>query len=297
MTKRQKEILKLNLKREQEVLDALEQAYEDASKTIAENIETLLEAYEQTGLRSKVYQLKYQKAMKKQIDGVLNALRRGEYKTIADFLEQAYTDGFLSTIYDMQGQGVPLIFPVDPTAMYKAVTLESKLSHSLYKQLGINVNTLKKNVKNLVTRGIASGWSYEDIATALNYRMRIGKFRSLRIARTEGQRVLSTATFDAMKKAKEEGADIVKEWNGILDNRIRSDHRQLHGQIKELDEYFEVNGYKAQAPCMFGVAKEDINCRCTLLQRARWALEDEGDGFIEADDLDDFLFKAKEITK
>ena len=29
------------------------------------------------------------------------------------------------------------------------------------------------------------------------------------------------------------------------------------------------------APGFFGVAGEDINCRCCLLQRAKWALDEE----------------------
>lgn len=44
----------------------------------------------------------------------------------------------------------------------------------------------------------------------------------------------------------------------------------------ELDEPLEVEGRKAMHPSGFGIANEDIYCRCTLLQRAKWALgEDE----------------------
>lgn len=49
----------------------------------------------------------------------------------------------------------------------------------------------------------------------------------------------------------------------------------LDGQIRELNKPFEVNGRKAMNPSGFGIASEDIHCRCALLQRARWALDED----------------------
>ena len=43
----------------------------------------------------------------------------------------------------------------------------------------------------------------------------------------------------------------------------------------ELDEPLEVEGRKAMHPSGFGIANEDIYCRCTLLQRAKWALGED----------------------
>lgn len=41
-----------------------------------------------------------------------------------------------------------------------------------------------------------------------------------------------------------------------------------------MNELFEVANLKVEAPGMFGDPAEDCNCRCCLLQRARWALDD-----------------------
>ena len=70
-------------------------------------------------------------------------------------------------------------------------------------------------------------------------------------------------------------ADIVKQWDATLDGATREHHQMLDGQIREVDEPFEVANLKVEAPGMFGLASEDCNCRCCLLQRARWALDDE----------------------
>lgn len=52
----------------------------------------------------------------------------------------------------------------------------------------------------------------------------------------------------------------------------------LDGQIRELDEPFEVDGKKADRPGAFDRPEEDINFRCAMLTRARWRL---GKGFTK----------------
>lgn len=49
----------------------------------------------------------------------------------------------------------------------------------------------------------------------------------------------------------------------------------MDGQLREIDKPFEVSGYEALYPGAFGVASEDIHCRCCLLQRASWAVSTE----------------------
>ena len=60
-----------------------------------------------------------------------------------------------------------------------------------------------------------------------------------------------------------------------MDGDTRPTHRRLDGQIRELDEPFEMGGKKAMHPGGFGDPAEDCNCRCQLLQRARIALDEK----------------------
>ena len=56
-----------------------------------------------------------------------------------------------------------------------------------------------------------------------------------------------------------------KVWLATLDDRTRDTHRLLHDQRVPLDGTFKtVDGASAIAPGQFGVAGEDINCRCTM---------------------------------
>lgn len=97
--------------------------------------------------------------------------------------------------------------------------------------------------------------------------------RARTIVRTEAGRVQEQANFDAAQKAKSAGADVVKQWSAVLDGKTRDTHRELDHQIREMDKPFETNGKKAMYPHDFGDPAEDCNCRCTLLTRARAALD------------------------
>ena len=97
--------------------------------------------------------------------------------------------------------------------------------------------------------------------------------RARTIVRTEAGRVQEQANFDAANKAKSAGADVVKQWSAVLDGKTRDTHRELDHQIREMDKPFETHGKKAMYPHDFGDPAEDCNCRCTLLTRARAALD------------------------
>ena len=60
-------------------------------------------------LKSIIWQKQYQQALKKQIGGILNKLNTESFETVADYLTECYENGFFGTMYDLQGQGIPLL--------------------------------------------------------------------------------------------------------------------------------------------------------------------------------------------
>ena len=145
------------LEEEKKILEYLEMIYREASKNIQARIEKLMKDFEKTGLSSKIYQAKWQRTLKKQIDNTLERIHKGVYQSIEDYRTRCYENGYLGAFYDMQGQGVPLIMPIDPEKMVKAITIDSKLSKSLYDSLGISLDKLKQTVRNEISRSIATG--------------------------------------------------------------------------------------------------------------------------------------------
>lgn len=275
MNSREREYLKYSLAQEKHALNELKKIYQTALNDINDKIALLQGRTDMENLSSIIYQLDYQKALKKQVGAILDDLHAKEYDTIQDYLNSAYQDGFIGTMYNLHGQGIPLVFPIDQEQVLNALTIDSKLSKTLYESLGEDITLLKRKVASEISRGISNNYSFADISRNVSNISNTGLNNAYRIARTEGHRIQNQSIMDAAFKAKEKGADIVKQWDSTLDSRTRPHHTQLDGQIKELDEPFEVAGLKAMHPSGFGIASEDIHCRCVVLQRARWAVEDE----------------------
>lgn len=263
--------MQVQLNNEKAVLKKLEQNYADALAEIDDKIAILL-GRQDADMQHVIYQVEYQRALKTQIQAILETLQANEFETVSEYLTQSYEDGFIGTMYDLQGQGIPLIFPIDQSQVVQAIQQETKLSESLYTAMGKDITDLRKKITGEISRGLSSGQMYSEISRNIASWARIPKNNAMRIARTEAHRIQNKAAFDVQTKAKEKGADIVKQWDATLDSKTRSNHRKLDGQIRELEEEFEVNGHKAMMPGGFGRPEEDINCRCALLQRARWAL-------------------------
>lgn len=283
INKKQIEVEKAKLAEEQKVFDALKKYYGQAASDAAKKIKLHngkisvllndwdnLDEQQKSILQSKIYQRDFQLSLKKQLDEILDNLNTKQYKTVEEYLKDSYEMGFLGTMYDIHGQGIPLVLPIDQKAAVKAAKLDSKISKKLY---GSYVTELKKRIQAEVSRGVASNISFKDIARNLNMQAGIGLNKAMRIARTEGHGVQIQAANDAQHKAKAAGADVVKQWDAALDGKTRDSHRQVDGQIRELDEKFSNGMMYPSDPA--GGASEVVNCRCALLQRAKWALDEE----------------------
>ena len=298
MNKREKEILQHQLDSEKAILEQLTKQYQRALNDINLKIR-ILQSDELT--QSKIYRIEYQKVLKKQVEAILEKLHSDEYTTIQQFLSNSYTDAFVGTAYDLFGQGVPLIMPIDQNAAVKAVTTDSKISEGLYEALGVDTKKLKKTISSEITRGIASGLPHSEIARNIAAYAKAPLSRAKTIVQTEAHRIQQASKLDAQKVAVSKGASVVKQWNSTLDGDTRKTHRKLDGQIREVDEPFEMDGKKAMYPGDFGDPAEDCNCRCQVLQRARLGLDEDElktlqerakfFGLDKSDDLKDFKEK------
>ena len=307
MNDRQKQAQHAQLMTEQSAVNGLREIYRQALEDIDAQIAYLNARQDQENLASIAFQRQYQENLRRQVSGILDQLNGEQFDTVSDFLTASYENGYVGAMYDMAGQGVPVIAPVDQAQVAKAVTTDSKLSKPLYDTLGEDVDGLKASIQQEVTRGVIQGKSYNEIARAVEKRM-VGDYskfnggayaKAARIARTEGHRVQNTAAYDAQRKAQSKGANIVKQWDATLDGRTRDSHAKVDGELRPLDEEFS-NGLLFPGD-PHGEAAEVVNCRCALLQRAKWALDqDELDrlqqraeyyGLDKSDSFEDF--KAK----
>ena len=308
MNKKQKQVQQSLLADEKKIAAELRGIYSSALADIDAKVQALL-ARQDANTPTVIHQVQHQLALKKQISGILDQLQGSQFTTIEKYLEDCYANGYTGVMYDVAGQGMPVLVGPDPKQVLQAVTLDSKISTDLYTALGEDVSQLKKKISATISRGISSGMSYRQIAMQLSAQSNTGLYNAMRIARTEGHRIQIQSALDAQKAAKDQGCDIVKQWDSTLDGHTRPTHRALDGQIREIDEDFEVTNakgstLKAAGPGLFGRPAEDIHCRCAVLQRAKWALDDEElevlkerAKFFGLDKQQDFdAFKAKYLN-
>ena len=276
MNKRQKQVQQSLLKDELAVIQELEKSYQQALKEIDAVIAKLNARKDTQNIQAIIYQKKYQEALKREIEAFLNVLHTRNYTLIDDYLNDCYKNSHIGALFDLQGQGVPLMLPLNQEQMISAVVLNSKLSYPLYNTLGYNLDYLKTEVRQEISRCIAQSLSYEESARNLSNITGVDFNKTLRIVKTEGHRIQQEATYNVQSQALANGAEIVKTWDSTLDGKTRPTHQALDGQTVGVDDYFiSPSGHKALYPGGFGVASEDVNCRCVLLQRAKWALSDE----------------------
>lgn len=292
MNRWQIEVQKSLLNSEAEAIKALETQYKRALadinrkvKDFQAEIDLLDAAMNQNGVddttiallqsqkRSKIYQKQYQEALKGQVSGILDKMQGDNYSTIESYLKESYETGYVGTMYDIAKQGIPVITPIDQAAAVRAILVDSKVSKGLYNRLGVEVSGLKKVITQEISRGIATGLGYGDIARNIANATSAPFSRTKTIALTEGHRIQQTSTADAQQAAKDKGADVVKQWDSTLDGKTRDSHRRVDGEIRELDEKFS-NGLMYPGDPSGGAA-EVVNCRCASLTRARWALDEE----------------------
>ncbi|MBR5583706.1 MAG: hypothetical protein IKW21_04180 [Lachnospiraceae bacterium] len=274
MNKRQREILQAQLDDEKEVLRDLKKSYKDSLNQINHKIELLM-ARNDAEMSHVIYQAEHQRALKTQVQAILEELQTKEFETISEYLAESYKKGHIGVMYDLAGQGMPMILPIDQKLVVDAIKHETKLTDSLYTALGKDIKKLQKEIAGEISRGISSGLGYPEIARNVEAVTNIPLNKAMTIARTESHRINCKASLNAMRKAKAKGADIVKQWDSTLDGNTRPSHRKIDGQIRDIEDKFEVNGHKAMHPGGFGRPEEDINCRCSILQRARWALDEK----------------------
>lgn len=299
INKWENEVLESQYESERKVMKELESQYQSALRQIKNTIR-LLQSDELT--QSRIYRIQHQKALQKQIEAILEQLHTREFETISAYLEQSYSDAYIGSMYSLHKQGVPLVIPINQESVVRAVVTDSKLSAPLYTALGYEMDKLKKSVREQISRGIASALSYDEIARNISDRTSISLASAERVARTEVHRINCQAQYESALESKKRGADIVKQWSAVRDGDVRSSHKRLDGQIRELEEKFS-NGLLFPGH-KIGKPEEVINCRCVANIRARWALNEaelqrqkDKAAFFGLDKTDDFNeFKAKYLN-
>lgn len=90
---------------------------------------------------------------------------------------------------------------------------------------------------------------------------------AIRLIDTESHRDYNTAVYDAAKKSGKKG--LHKTWYTMMDERVRDQHRYLHGMKVGIDDLFYTpDGDSAMYPGGFELPDNNVNCRCYVVLTA-----------------------------
>ena len=85
----------------------------------------------------------------------------------------------------------------------------------------------------------------------------------LRIIDTEAHRDYNTGVYDAGKKSGVPG--LKKQWQTMMDGKVRETHSYLQSTIVGIDDrFYTFDGDSARFPGDFSLPENNVNCRCGI---------------------------------
>lgn len=129
--------------------------------------------------------------------------------------------------------------------------------------LGTEIAPTFKEMHNSIYKKVAG----KDFAERIAEYAENGTLEDImRVAETDAHRVYNEATMNTADEAyKETGKTIFKQWQTMMDDRVRDTHFYLEGVKVPLDaEFVTFDGDRAKAPGGFTKAENNVRCRCVL---------------------------------
>lgn len=264
-SKEQKEREVALSKLEKEYEKELIRNYQLALKELRGRIAFVYEKYDGSWIEMNRYNRLVK--LEKEIIEEIRKLTGKNAKTLIKGLMETYEESYYRTSYVLTNAvQVDLAFAALSTELIRQ-SIENPLDRvGFLLRNKENQARLTRQLRELLTQSLILGESYRTAAKKIKERMDIGATNALRIARTEMHRVRHQAQLESMKEGEKRGIVLKKHWLATIDSRTRHNHGKLDGVQVDLDEQFEIDGYRGDGPGLFGAPEMDINCRCTMLE-------------------------------
>lgn len=227
----------------------------------------IYEKYEVNGQLTYEEMLKFDRLKKliQRIEWLLKAHYQDLAKTMEKVLGETYLEGYYMTAWAIETEtktrlGYVAVRPETLTAMLNNPVAGLTLKQRLERNRAAIIYTIQQEV----TQGLINNETYAKMAKRLKKALEGDTVKAMRIVRTEGHRVQESAKHDAAEYAHKQGVIMMKTWNSLEDERVRSSHRHLDGKTIPVDQNFKGKFGSGPAPGKLGAAAEDINCRCFL---------------------------------
>ena len=112
----------------------------------------------------------------------------------------------------------------------------------------------RQKVQSIMMQGILQGKSNVRIAKDIAENLANGDFKaSMRYARTMSTNAQNGGRYGAYRRLEENGVPLTLQWEATLDMRTRHEHRMMHGQRRNVNQPFEVDGVEILYPAWLGM--------------------------------------------
>src|SRR5690625_85375 len=225
------------------------------------------EKYEKQGKLTYEEMAKHKRLEKllKQVNEQINNSDAGLRSEIHAFLREQYKESYYQSAWILETSSeARLAYTKLKDEVIDSAIITVFTGLTLNERLSKRRSDLIYHMRETITRGLVEGQTYGQMSRDIKKVLEGDLAKANRIVRTESKRIRETGALNSVKHAQSKGIIMKKKWNSVQDERVRSNHKALNGVVLDIDELFEVDGHKAEAPTLFGVASEDINCRCFL---------------------------------
>lgn len=135
---------------------------------------------------------------------------------------------------------------------------------------GDSMGQIAKRMRGEISKGFSiedvKDWQSKPMDKAMKELSRKISQSAIRNARTAVTGAENAGRLRGYEDAQDMGIKLQQQWVATLDNRTRHEHRELDGQIRDIDEPFEVDGDEIMYPADPSAEPHLVyNCRCTTI--------------------------------
>lgn len=125
----------------------------------------------------------------------------------------------------------------------------------------------QQKINSSMIQGILQGDGIRELSGRLMHVVGMNENSAVRSARTMTTYVQNKARDDTFAELAEKGVEMEQQWVATLDDRTRSTHRWLHGEVRSEEGTYS-NGLRFPGDPL-GDPEEVYNCRCTEISHVK----------------------------
>lgn len=260
MDKKNKERIKLTTIEETKYTKALQKNYGSVYSDMRAEIIRFVSLYGADGkMNNTMHQYgRYDKLIEGLL-GNLSNIKASNPQEVSSYLKDQYMLNYYYTGFTLEtNYQAKLAFKPLSRRSFDPLSITGKIS------LQQNKDIVRSNVAKAIQQSIAQGEGVGSTSQRIKKVLEGNMNDALRIAQTETTTAANDANFQGMQKAQHK-LKIQKKWIATLDSRTRDRHKDMDGEVRDIDKKFS-NGLMYPGDQSAGKPGQVISCRCSMTE-------------------------------